>query len=106
VLSQLAGWEASLSQRVRFAVIAGRDAEQALAVSEQFDIGSVLVDHNGEIQQAYGVRLTPTAFAISPDGRIAGGPAVGPDAVEDLVRLALHRLAPMGAPWSQTSEVA
>jgi cytochrome oxidase Cu insertion factor (SCO1/SenC/PrrC family)/uncharacterized membrane protein YphA (DoxX/SURF4 family) len=106
VLSQLASWEASLAQRVRFAVVSGRDEEQARAVSEQFGISAVFVDGSGETQRAYGVRLTPTAFAISPDGRIVNGPAVGPDAVEDLIRLTLHRLAPILDPWSQTTQAA
>ena len=106
VLSQLAGWEATLAERVRFAVISGRDVEQALAVSSRYGVEQVLVDESGEVQRAYGVRLTPTAFAITPDGRIANGPAVGPDAVEELIRLTLRRLEPMVDPWSRKTQVA
>jgi peroxiredoxin len=106
VLSQLTHWEAALAQRVRFAVIAGRDAELARAVRDQYGASTVLVDEAAEAQQAFGVRFTPTAFAITPDGLIASGPAAGPDAVEDLVRLTLHRLPPMTHSWSQTSQVA
>ena len=54
----------------------------------------ILVEENGEVTQAYGVRATPSAVAVGPDGRIATVTAAGRPSIEELVRVVLQRFAP------------
>jgi hypothetical protein len=49
----------------------------ARAVAERGYVAPVVLDAEGEVSDAYGIRATPTAFVIARDGTIVGR-AVGP----------------------------
>ncbi len=49
----------------------------AAAVAERGYTASVVLDSDGRVAQAYGVRATPTVFVISRDGIVLGR-AIGP----------------------------
>lgn len=49
----------------------------ARAVAERGYVAPVVLDADGEVSDAYGIRATPTAFVIARDGTIVGR-AVGP----------------------------
>ncbi len=49
----------------------------ARAVAERGYVARVVLDADGEVSDAYGIRATPTAFVIARDGTIVGR-AVGP----------------------------
>jgi len=51
----------------------------ARTISERGYTAPTVLDPSGEVTAAYGVRATPTAFLIAPDGTIAGR-AIGPRA--------------------------
>lgn len=106
VLSQLARWQVTMTGRLRITVVGSGSATQAILVREQYGLASVLLDDNRDISQEYGVHVTPTAFAISPEGLITSGPAIGYDAVEDLIRLTLHRGEPMLGRWDRSISAA
>jgi len=49
----------------------------ARAVAERGYVARVVLDADGEVSDAYGIRATPTAFVVARDGTIVGR-AVGP----------------------------
>jgi cytochrome c-type biogenesis protein len=49
----------------------------ARAVADRGYVAPVVLDPSGSVIQEYGIRATPTAFVIAPDGAIVGR-AVGP----------------------------
>ena len=60
-------------------------ATVARAVAERGYVAPVVLDLDGEVSNAYGIRGTPTAFLIARDGTIVGRaigprPWTGPDA--------------------------
>jgi hypothetical protein len=52
-------------------------ATVARAVAERRYVAPVLLDLDGSVSEAYGVRATPTTFLIARDGTIVGR-AIGP----------------------------
>jgi peroxiredoxin len=56
----------------------------AKAFSDGLD--AVLIDEHREVSMLFGVEVVPTAVLVDPDGRIAGGPAVGAAEVAELMR--------------------
>jgi hypothetical protein len=60
-------------------------ATVAQAVAERGYVAPVLLDLDGAVSDAYGIRATPTTFVIARDGTIVGRaigprPWTGPDA--------------------------
>jgi hypothetical protein len=60
-------------------------ATVARAVAERGYVAPVLLDLDGAVSDAYGIRATPTTFVIARDGTIVGRgigprPWTGPDA--------------------------
>lgn len=106
ILAHLGSWQATLAGRLHIAVIATGNANDARGVEDHYRLSGVLLDRSGEILRAYSVYRTPTAFAIAPDGKLISGPAMGYDAIEDLIRLTLHRGEPMIGQWDQTINAA
>jgi peroxiredoxin len=51
----------------------------ARTIAERGYTAPAVLDRSGEVTEAYGVRATPTAFLIAPDGTIVGR-AIGPRA--------------------------
>ena len=51
----------------------------ARTIAERGYTALAVLDPSGEVTESYGVRGTPTAFLIAPDGTIAGR-AIGPRA--------------------------
>jgi redoxin len=57
----------------------------ARAVAERGYVAPVVLDLDGTVSEAYGIRATPTAFLVARDGMIVGRaigprPWTGPDA--------------------------
>lgn len=102
----LGRWHSTLSERVDIAVIARADTEGARQISGANDLPEVLADPTGDAFDAYGIVASPLAVSLTPDGRIANGPAVGQDAIEELIRLTLHRSKPTHTEWMQTTRAA
>lgn len=102
----LGRWQDTLSDRLQIAVIGVGDPDATRKICEEYGVAEVLVDPDGEVANAYGRLGTPSAFTVSTDGTIASGPALGADAIEDLVRLTIHRDEPMSDPWKQTTQTA
>ena len=52
-------------------------AKVARAVAERGYVAPVVLDRDGAVSEAYGIRATPTVFLIARDGMIVGR-AIGP----------------------------
>jgi thiol-disulfide isomerase/thioredoxin len=102
----VARWQRALAGRVRLVLIVSADVEAARAIAEQHEIAEVLSDPGGDVSRSYGISWSPGAFSLTPEGRIANGPASGADAIETLLRLTLDRAEPIPNPWIQTSNAA
>lgn len=102
----LARWRRTLTGRLEIAVVIAGDTEAARSTSTDHDLAEVLADPTGAVSRAYGIRASPAAFILSPDGRIANGPAFGQDQIEDLIRLTLHRDQPIPTKWIPTTRAA
>ena len=94
LFAQLGTWQTTITERVRTAVIAFGGIERARAICTDHHLSNVLLDPDGSVWRAYGVVGSPVGFAISPDQTIVSGPAIGPDLIEDLIRLTLQRARP------------
>ena len=95
LFARLGPWQMTLSERVRIAVVAFGDQERAKAICTDHHVSDVMLDPGGAVWRAYGVNGSPVAFAISPEQTIVSGPAIGRDAIEDLIRLSLRRIQPL-----------
>jgi hypothetical protein len=102
----LARWETTLAERLRIAVIMRADAAAAQQIAEQYRLATVLADPDGTAVNSYGIAATPAGFALSSSGRVLSGPALGQEAIENLLRLTLHLEAPIPTPWTQTTNAA
>lgn len=102
----LARWQRSLAGRLQLVLIVGGDIDAARAISEQHGIAEVLSDPGGGVSRSHGVIGNPSAVSLTPDGRVASGPALGPDAIEELLRSTLRRTEPIPIPWLQTINAA
>lgn len=102
----LARWQSSLAERVRITLIVGGDHDAARSIEHQHGIAGVLPDPRSDVSRAYGMAASPSAFCLTPEGTVANGPAVGPDAIEELLRLTLQRLGPIPTPCMQTTTAA
>jgi uncharacterized membrane protein YphA (DoxX/SURF4 family) len=106
VVAQVSRWQGIFRDRLRIAVVGLGNAEATREAFSRYKAADVMVGAGPDLQRAYGVTATPAAVAMGPDGTIAGGPVVGRDAIEDLIRLTLRQFDPMNDPWSQTIHAA
>jgi len=90
LLCELGGWRTGLAGDLSVAVVAKGEAREVEAVDEMRGLEGLLLDEQGSTSKAYGVQATPAAVLVSARGRVARPPAAGRDAIEALLRLALH----------------
>ena len=69
----------------RVVVVAGGSMEDNRAKARRYGLTTVLVQDDHEVASAYGVGRVPAAVPIGADGRIAGPPASGLEAVRGLL---------------------
>jgi hypothetical protein len=98
LFGQLGTWQATITERVRIAVVAFGDRERTRAICTEHNLSNVLYDPDGSTWRAYGVAGGPVGFAVSPDQTVISGPAIGADLIEDLIRLTLQRARPAHRP--------
>lgn len=97
---ELARWHAALNERLTLVMLES-GVERVDTLRDQLDsIGHlpVLVEPGREVALAYRTRATPTAIAISPDGRIASPPLPGAEQIENLIRTVLSTGGAVPAP--------
>jgi hypothetical protein len=65
-------------------------AKDTLTKLKEFEVSRVLVQREFEISEMYGIRSTPAALLIGPDGLIQSEIAVGREAIQELISSALN----------------
>jgi hypothetical protein len=84
-------WQIALADDITIAFVSEGDRADNL-VALQNGSGDLLMQDVWEVGEAYEVRNTPTALAISPDGRIASALVSG-DGIEPLIRVTVRQHA-------------
>jgi peroxiredoxin len=102
----LARWQLTLAERLELVVVGGGDPDDVAHLCEQYRIKPALLDNEGTVSRLYGVHGTPAALALTGAGAIASGTVRGRDAIEDLIRLTLHRDEPILGTWNRTINAA
>ncbi|MCO1340215.1 hypothetical protein BJH93_15180 [Kocuria polaris] len=83
VLAELDVWRAAFGDRVAVRLLVSREPERFTADHpEVADL--VLADESLAIQALLGVRYTPSALLVAPDGSIAAGPTTGAEYISAL----------------------
>lgn len=90
VLRQLNRWRESAGDRLDFAVISRGAHEANLAKAREHGLDRVLLQTAREVAGAYGIRGTPAAVIVRPDGTIGTPLAGGVDAIQVLVTSTLE----------------
>jgi thiol-disulfide isomerase/thioredoxin/uncharacterized membrane protein YphA (DoxX/SURF4 family) len=96
MLPLLAGWQISLSEAVVIPVIFTGELADVEGLVEDHELGLALAQTGAETFGSYGLRATPSAVLLDPDGVIAATPAEGVPAIEALVRSAIAATSPSG----------
>ena len=90
LLPDLARWQETLSDRVTVAVVARGTAEDNAEFFGDHDMVNLLVDGDRAVFDAYNIRSTPTAVAVTPDRRVALAPAGGLHMPEVVMRIMIR----------------
>ena len=85
VLSDVGRWERDNRDRATLAVISRGSADDNRAQADEYGLETVLLQVDRELHRPYRVPGTPTAVAISSEGRIATPLALGPDPIRELL---------------------
>jgi peroxiredoxin len=88
---ELAQWQATLSDRVTIVAVISGSSEDNAGVWDEYELDLLLYDAPDEMTGNFGLRSTPTALIVNPDGQIASAPYGGVHGVEVIVRLALRQ---------------
>ncbi len=87
--SKVHQWQRTLSARLTIAVITTGAPEHNAALAEE-GLEDVLLQEGTEVNDMYGIRVTPSAVSISSEGRIASAIGESEFGIEPLLRLALR----------------
>jgi peroxiredoxin len=90
LLPDLARWQETLSARATVAVVARGTADDNADFFTDHEMENILIDAEQEVFDAYNIRSTPTAIAVSPDGRVALAPAGGLHMPEVVMRIMIR----------------
>jgi thiol-disulfide isomerase/thioredoxin len=87
LLPDIGGWQRVYGDRLTLALVSGggQDANRAMTAEYGIAPGSVLLQDDHEIAEAYGVSMAPAAVLVRLDGRLGGDVVYGVDAVRQLV---------------------
>jgi len=90
LLPDLARWQETLSDRVTVAVVARGTAEDNAEFFGDHNMVNLLVDGDRAVFDAYNIRSTPTAVAVTQDRRVALAPAGGLHMPEVVMRIMIR----------------
>jgi thiol-disulfide isomerase/thioredoxin len=102
VLPEVAVWERQYEDELKVVVVAEGQPEAMRAKRDELELGTVLMQAEREVAEAYRAYGTPSGVLVSPDGRIASPLASGPAAIKELVegapppRLTIQQAQPAG----------
>lgn len=96
LLPDIGGWQRVYGDQLAIELISAGDARTNLAMTAEYGIRQVILQHEMELVMAYDLAQAPAAVLIQPDGRISDGPRYGTRAVRQLVADALGLALPAG----------
>jgi peroxiredoxin/uncharacterized membrane protein YphA (DoxX/SURF4 family) len=94
LMPELGRWQTTLANRLTIVLVSSGSVDENRPACEEHGVADVLLQKRFEVVEAYGIAGTPGAVVVAPDGAIASAPAVGPEAVEALIRVALRAPEP------------
>lgn len=83
-------WMREHQASLNMVVVSRGMAKDTLTKLKEFEVSRVLVQREFEISEMYGIRSTPAALLIGPDGLIQSEIAVGREAIQELISSALN----------------
>lgn len=106
LLPDLGGWQRVYGDRLAFALVSAGDAATNRAMTAEYgiDAGTVLLQDEREVAEAFGITMAPAAVVLQPGGQRATVPVYGAPAVRQLVADSLGLALP--APPERTRRVA
>jgi peroxiredoxin len=108
LVAEIGRWQESLAENVVLAPIFSGERATVVRLTEDHDLTIALADEGTATFDRYLLPTMPSAVLIDPDGTIAGAAAVGPPAVEELIRAAIPRAAvsePASAPGGDRAQL-
>jgi peroxiredoxin/uncharacterized membrane protein YphA (DoxX/SURF4 family) len=86
LLPDVRRWQHEHSEQLTIALVSGGDEAENVALAEEHDLGTVLLQEDHEVAELYGAHATPSAVLVGVEGRVAHAYVAGANAIEDLVR--------------------
>jgi thiol-disulfide isomerase/thioredoxin len=93
LLADVGGWEHVYGDRLTIVTVSGGDVRQNRMLAQEYGLGTVLLQQEHELADAFELPMLPAAVLIEPDGRVADS-ATGAPAVRQLVASALGLALP------------
>ncbi len=94
LLPDIGGWQRMYGDRLTITLLSADSRETNLAMTAEYGIQGVLLQHEQAVADAYGIVQMPGALLITPDGRIAAQPSYGVHAIRQLVAGTLGLVLP------------
>jgi peroxiredoxin len=88
LMPELAGWQQEHDGALTFAIVGGGNEESNRAKAAEHGIRRLLLQENDEVATSFQYVGTPSAVAISTEGKILSPLVAGVDAIRDLVQRA------------------
>lgn len=85
LLPEIEAWSAEFSSRVKFVFITSGKPDENIEKFGGASVSTILLQEKREVADFVHARWTPTALFVGADGLIASRPAVGDNAIRDLV---------------------
>ncbi len=85
LLPDIGRWQREHAGIMTMAVVTRGTPETNRSKASEHGIGTVLLQQNREVAEAYQAHATPTAVLVRPDGTIGNSPAPGAEAIRSLV---------------------
>jgi peroxiredoxin len=106
VLPEVGRWQGEHAQKLTLALISRGEGEENKTKAQEHGLTNVLLQEDWEVSEAYGVRGTPSAVLIGPDGKVTSPVAGGAEGIRVLLEHAVGEraqlpLQPQGQPQAQ-----
>lgn len=95
-LADVGGWERVYGDRLAIATVSSGDLRQNEMLAREYGLGTVLLQQDREVAEAFEMKMLPAAVLIEPDGRVAET-ANGADGLRQLAATALGLAVPTKA---------
>lgn len=85
LLPEIEAWQGEIGERVNFVFLSSGGSEGNIEKFGNSGVTTILLQKDREVAEFVNARWTPTALFVGSDGLLASRPAVGDNAIRDLV---------------------